>query len=200
MKNNTLDPNATGAYNDGLSDEVYSWLCNDLKYVDKTRSSCSAPSVRCSANPDSEPAERDKHGPDYASRLAQYRFVHSWAGHSHINFNYAYSAEEPAAKFPNVESHILARSTGALWLNERISTDGTPRGYLVVDVDGEQISWYYKPSGLVRDRQIPGLCSGSLVQRRICLCQRLEPRCPVERSPLYGQRQGQSRDEAGHRL
>lgn len=61
--------------------------------------------------------------------------MHSWAGHSHINFNYAYSAEEPAPKFPNVESHILARSTGALWLNESMSSDGTPRGYMVVEVD-----------------------------------------------------------------
>ena len=134
MKNNTLDPNTTGAYNDGLSDEVYSWLCNDLKYVDKNKIVMLCAHSSMFRKPDSEPAERDKHGPDYASRLAQYRFVHSWAGHSHINFNYAYAAEEPAAKFPNVESHILARSTGALWLNERISTDGTPRGYLVVDL------------------------------------------------------------------
>lgn len=161
MKNNTLDPNATGAYNDGLSDEVYSWLCNDLKYVDKNKIIMLCAHSSMFRKPDSEPAERDKHGPDYASRLAQYRFVHFWAGHSHINFNYAYSAEEPAAKFPNVESHILARSTGALWLNERISTDGTPRGYLVVDVDGEQISWYYKPSGLGRDRQIRAYAPGA---------------------------------------
>ena len=161
MKNNTLDPNATGAYNDGLSDEVYSWLCNDLKYVDKNKIIMLCAHSSMFRKPDSEPAERDRHGPDYASRLAQYRFVHSWAGHSHINFNYAYSAEEPAAKFPNVESHILARSTGALWLNERISTDGTPRGYLVVDVDGEQISWYYKPSGLGRDRQIRAYAPGA---------------------------------------
>lgn len=139
---------------------MYSWLCNDLKYVDKNKIVMLCAHSSMFRKPDSEPAERDKHGPDYASRLAQYRFVHSWAGHSHINFNYAYAAEEPAAKFPNVESHILARSTGALWLNERISTDGTPRGYLVVDVDGEQISWYYKPLGLGRDRQIRAYAPG----------------------------------------
>ena len=162
MKNNTLDPSNTGAYNDGLSDEAYSWLCNDLKYVDKNKTIMLCAHSSMFRKPESEPADRDKHGPDYASRLAQYRCVHSWAGHSHINFNYAYSAEETSAKFPNVESHILARSTGALWLNENISSDGTPRGYMVVDVDGENISWYYKPysyennvpSGLKRDYQI----------------------------------------------
>ena len=158
MKNNTLDPNNVGAYSDGLSDEAYSWLCNDLKYVDKDRTVmlCAHSSMF------RKPADRDRHGPDYASRLAQYRCVHSWAGHSHINFNYAYSAEEPAPKFSNVESHILARSTGALWLNESMSSDGTPRGYMVVEVDGEAVSWYYKPysyendvpSGLDRSHQI----------------------------------------------
>ena len=162
MKNNTLDPNNVGAYSDGLSDEAYSWLCNDLKYVDKDRTVMLCAHSSMFRKPDSEPADRDRHGPDYASRLAQYRCVHSWAGHSHINFNYAYSAEEPAPKFPNVESHILARSTGALWLNESMSSDGTPRGYMVVEVDGEAVSWYYKPysyendvpSGLDRSHQI----------------------------------------------
>ena len=162
MKNNTLDPNNVGAYSDGLSDEAYSWLCNDLKYVDKDRTVMLCAHSSMFRKPDSEPADRDRHGPDYASRLAQYRCVHSWAGHSHINFNYAYSAEEPAPKFPNVESHILARSPGALWLNESMSSDGTPRGYMVVEVDGEAGSWYYKPysyendvpSGLDRSHQI----------------------------------------------
>jgi len=162
MKNNTLDPNNVGAYSDGLSDEAYSWLCNDLKYVDKDRTVMLCAHSSMFRKPDSEPADRDRHGPDYASRLAQYRCVHSWAGHSHINFNYAYSAEEPAPKFSNVESHILARSTGALWLNESMSSDGTPRGYMVVEVDGEAVSWYYKPysyendvpSGLDRSHQI----------------------------------------------
>lgn len=162
MKNNTLDPNNVGAYSDGLSDEAYSWLCNDLKYVDKDRIVMLCAHSSMFRKPDSEPADRDRHGPDYASRLTQYRCVHSWAGHSHINFNYAYSAEEPAPKFPNVESHILARSTGALWLNESMSSDGTPRGYMVVEVDGEAVSWYYKPysyendvpSGLDRSHQI----------------------------------------------
>lgn len=169
MKNNTRDPNNVGAYEDGLSDEVYSWLCNDLKYVDpqKTVMVCSHSSMF--RKPGAEPAEKDKHGPDYAARLARFNRVHTWAGHSHIHYNYAYAAEEPATPFPNVESHILARSTGALWLNERLSTDGTPRGYMVLDVDGEEISWYYKPyayendvpSGLERDYQIRAYAPGA---------------------------------------
>ena len=85
MKNNTLDPNNVGAYSDGLSDEAYSWLCNDLKYVDKDRTVMLCAHSSMFRKPDSEPADRDRHGPDYASRLAQYRCVHSWAGHSSIS-------------------------------------------------------------------------------------------------------------------
>ena len=169
MRNNARDPNSTNKYDEGLSEEAYSWLCNDLKYVDRNKIIMICAHSAMFRKPKSDAADHDERGPDYAKRLAQYRFVHSWAGHSHINFNYAYSAEETSPAFPNIESHILARSTGALWLNERISTDGSPRGYLVVDVDGEQINWYYKPysyengepSGLDRSYQIRAYAPGS---------------------------------------
>ena len=169
MRNNARDPNTTNQYDEGLSEEAYSWLCNDLKYVDHDKIIMICAHSAMFRKPKSDAADHDERGPDYAKLLAQYRFVHSWAGHSHINFNYAYSAEETSPAFPNVESHILARSTGALWLNERISTDGSPRGYLVIDVDGEQICWYYKPysyengesSGLDRSYQIRAYAPGS---------------------------------------
>lgn len=172
MKDNTRDAADTGLYSDGLADDVYSWLCNDLKYVDPNRIIMLCAHSSMFRKPGSESAEKDVRGPDYAARLSKYRYVHSWAGHSHINFNYVYAAEEPATKFANIESHILARSTGALWLNEKLSTDGTPRGFVVLDVDGEDIRWYYKPfafengepSEFGRDLQIrayaPGTCYG----------------------------------------
>lgn len=62
MKNNTLDPNNVGAYSDGLSDEAYSWLCNDLKYVDKDRTVMLCAHSSMFRKPDSEPADRDRHG------------------------------------------------------------------------------------------------------------------------------------------
>lgn len=170
MKNNTRDPADAGLYRAGLADDVYSWLCNDLKYVDHSKIIMLCAHSSMFRKPGSEPAEKDVRGPDYAVRLSQYRYVHSWAGHSHINYNHVYAAEQPSTKFPNIESHILARSTGALWLNEKLSSDGTPRGFVVLDVDGDQIRWYYKPyayengepSGLGRDLQIrayaPGTC------------------------------------------
>ena len=45
----------------------------------------------------------------------------------------------------NLEAHSVVRSTGELWTNEYLSI-GVPRGYVVVDVDGEDISWKFKPT------------------------------------------------------
>ena len=41
--------------------------------------------------------------------------------------------------------HTLSRVTGALWINEWICDDGTPRGYMVFDFDGEDVEWKFKP-------------------------------------------------------
>ncbi|MBP3481911.1 MAG: calcineurin-like phosphoesterase C-terminal domain-containing protein [Alistipes sp.] len=132
-------------YTDGLTDEVFTYLCNDLKYVpkDKIIMICSHSSMF--GKPGKDPVDGDKHGQDYARVLSQYKYVHSWAGHSHINFNKVYSKVEN--RLSNIEGHIVARATGALWLNEWVCSDGTPRGYYVVDVDGEDIRWYYHPCG-----------------------------------------------------
>ena len=91
-------------------------------------------------------ADSGADGKLYADKLSEYKYVHSWAGHSHLNFNKVY-AKTSENRLPNVEGHIVARATGALWLNEWVCSDGTPRGYYIVDVDGEEIEWYYHPCG-----------------------------------------------------
>lgn len=133
------------SYKTGLTDDVYAFLCNDLKHVpkDKTVMICSHSPMLRKLNGD--PADFDVNGNKYSAVLSQYRHVHAWAGHNHVNYNYVYSENE--SRFQNMESHVVARSTGALWLNEWVNSDGTPRGYYVVDVDGEEVSWYFHPTG-----------------------------------------------------
>ena len=96
--------------------------------------------------PGKDPVDVDKNGRLYAQKLSEYKYVHSWAGHSHINFNKVYS-KSGENRLSNIEGHIVARATEALWLNEWVCSDGTPRGYYVVDVDGEKIEWHYHPCG-----------------------------------------------------
>ena len=128
----------------GLTDREWQWMSNDLKHVAKTTTIMVASHnplfKKDSAN--TEFQNQSEHGSDYANLLKQYSKVHAWAGHTHRSFNYVYSSFN---SLKNIEVHTLARSTGELWTNE-YNAYGTPRGYTVVDVDGDNISWYFKPT------------------------------------------------------
>lgn len=130
----------------GLTDKEWAWLQNDLKFVDKSTTLMVA--AHCpmfkkdSAN--TEFQDQSEHGSDYANLLKQYSKVHAWAGHTHRSFFYNYSSSL-FSSLKNIEVHTLARSTGELWTNE-YNAYGTPRGYTVVEVDGNDVSWYFKPT------------------------------------------------------
>ena len=128
----------------GLTDKEWTWLQNDLKYVDKSTTLMVA--SHCPMfKKDSAKAEfqdQSTHGTDYANLLKQYNKVHAWAGHTHRSFNYNYPSSNT---LKNIEVHTLARSTGEFWTNEW-NAYGTPRGYTIVEVDGDNISWKFKPT------------------------------------------------------
>ena len=130
----------------GLTDREWAWLQNDLKFVDKSTTLMVASHCpmfkKDSAN--TEFQDQSEHGSDYANLLKQYSKVHAWAGHTHRSFNYNYSSSF-LSSLKSIEVHTLARSTGELWTNE-YNAYGTPRGYTVVEVDGNDVSWYFKPT------------------------------------------------------
>ena len=133
------------SYTQGLRDDIMQWLRADLSFVDK-----STPVMVCAHSPMFKLAsgtERSdkadtRHGKDYAELFSSYDKVYAWAGHTHVMFNYIY--DESSAK-RNIEVHTLSRSTGELWTNEYMA-EGTPRGYVVVDVDGDNVSWKFRPN------------------------------------------------------
>ena len=55
-------------------------------------------------------------------------------------------------------SHIsaisVARCNGTLRSNLELDTTGIPNGYMVVDVDGEKVEWWYKTVGHDRNYQM----------------------------------------------
>ena len=131
-------------YSYGLTDKQWNWLKNDLSFVDKSTTLMVASHVPMFKK-DSAEAEfqnQSAHGTDYANLLAQYSKVHAWAGHTHRSFNYNYPSTN---KLKSIEVHTLARSTGEFWTNE-YNAYGTPRGYTIVEVDGDNISWKFKPT------------------------------------------------------
>ena len=132
-------------YTQGLRDDIMQWLRADLSFVDK-----STPIMVCAHSPmfrlvsGTERSDRSdtKNGKAYAELLSSFDKVYAWAGHTHVMFNYIYDS---SSNKRNIEVHTISRSTGELWTNEYLS-EGTPRGYVVVDVNGKDVSWKFRPN------------------------------------------------------
>ena len=136
------DP-STGKYCDecstGLTDEIWAWVQNDLAHV-----SFDTPLMVCAHSPMMRMQNgKDRSGlhlGDLRNLLSKYPKAYVWAGHTHSTFNYVDNSN------PVIESHTLSRATGALWTNEYLGSNGTPRGYVVFDYDNGEISWKFKPT------------------------------------------------------
>lgn len=75
--------------------------------------------------------------------LAPYK-VHIMSGHTHFNEKW----EEG-----NIIEHNHGTVCGAWWTGP-ICSDGTPGGYGVYEVNGSELSWYYKSTGHHKDHQL----------------------------------------------
>ena len=131
--NGTLTSSANG-----LRDDIAKWLEADLSFVDN-----STTVMICSHAPlfggTIEPYTRIKNGDVLASTMPRFRKVHAWSGHVHNSDNFS------ECNIKNLEAHSIVRATGELWTNEYMSI-GVPRGYVIVDIDGDDISWKFKPT------------------------------------------------------
>ena len=125
----------------GLTDEIWQWLQNDLAFVDHSTTlmvAAHSPMFKL-INTHNRTAQYRE---EYGDLFAKFAKVHVWTGHTHNTFNYNYPA---SSKWAVIEEHTVARSTGELWTNEYLA-DGTPRGYTVVEVDGNNVEWHFKPT------------------------------------------------------
>ena len=121
------------AYKIGLRDDIMQWVRSDLSFVDP-----STTIMICMHSPMFLKSKSSENRDALAAELARFKKVHEWSGHVHTMNN---NCETDLA---NLEAHNIVRATGELWTNEYLSV-GVPRGYAVVDVDGEDISWKYRP-------------------------------------------------------
>lgn len=132
-------------YDQGLTDDLWQWMQNDLRYVPRDRiimMATHSPMFRLQNNSERWNTNSTKHGYDYKNLLTKYKKVHAWAGHVHSGFWFLYPEGHECE---NIEVHTVARSTGELWTNEYLATS-QPRGYIVMEVDGEDVSWFLKPT------------------------------------------------------
>ena len=142
-------------YKVGLEDYTYEWLKNDLAHVptDNTIVICGhSPIFKWRGKTKYEKSANFK---NYSTLLGKYNKVYAWAGHTHQNHSYDYaSAPERLQYMKNIEVITVARCQGMIRLNRELNVDGTPNGYMVAEVKGDKMEWYYKSVGHDRSYQI----------------------------------------------
>ena len=144
-------------YKTGLDNKTLKWLENDLAHVSKE-----TPIVICSHAPLFKRREakinyneKSVNYKKYTALLSKYDKVYAWAGHTHQNYATNYANEpEKYSSLKNIESVIVGRCIGMIRLNRELNTCGTPNGYMVAEVNGGKMEWYYKSVGSGREDQI----------------------------------------------
>ena len=168
-------------YDIGLDDFFVKWLEQDLQFVPKDHTIVVCSHAQLYRRPlpvhMKLPYEPDLNSGDkvnfaaYSKLFAPYAKVYAWSGHYHYNFGYDYSMTGVEPRFNNITSICVARCCGGLHVSREMFNDGTPQGYMVVDVDGDKFEWYYKTVGYDRSHQMnvyaPTRTGGELVKVNI---------------------------------
>ncbi len=168
-------------YDIGLDDFFVKWLEQDLQFVPKDHTIVVCSHAQLYRRPlpvhMKLPYEPDLNSGDkvnfaaYSKLFAPYAKVYAWSGHYHYNFGYDYSMTGVEPRFNNITSICVARCCGGLHVSRELYNDGTPQGYMVVEVDCEKFEWYYKTVGHDRAHQMnvyaPTRTGGELVKVNI---------------------------------
>lgn len=121
-------------YDGHISRQQLDWLKEDLRYVPQDQL------VILNAH---IPVARVKNRADLYALLQGYQ-VHIMTGHTHYNQNVIQEG---------IYEHIHGTVCGAWWTGP-VCSDGAPSGYGVYEVDGNQLSWHYKSTGLDASHQV----------------------------------------------
>ena len=127
----------------GLTDKDFQWLKNDLSHIPyNTQLIVCAHSTMFMASTGHDMSKDSGvlNSSGYSELLSKYAKVYHFAGHSHSMFNYVYPED---SEYRNIEVHVVPRCTGILNLNEYIADGGSPRGFVICEIDGERITWKY---------------------------------------------------------
>lgn len=139
-------------YTGYISEAQLAWLENDLRHVPKGRTVVVSVHIPIEYGTSTEAADGERTPGREAgvsnrehlySILASYK-THFMSGHTHWN-----------AKFRNEAGfhHIHGALCGEWWQSPA-SSDGTPLGFGVYEVNGDSLTWYFQGAGETRDHQM----------------------------------------------
>lgn len=142
----TNDGNGSRSYDRKIDADQLSWLDADLSYVDKSTQVVLMTHVNRSSI--SNFSELMSHFAGFS------RPVHLFTAHTHTMSN----SDKTSEPIPYFE-HNSATPSGCLWETGSVTPginlckDGTPAGYTIFSVDGDDVSWRYKSVGRSIDYQ-----------------------------------------------
>jgi hypothetical protein len=123
-------------YDGYITDNQLSWLKKDLQFVPKDNLI-----VLCVHIPIHNSVKNNE---QLYALLADFPNVHIMSGHTHYNKNVITN---------QIFEHNHGTVCGAWWTGP-ICGDGCPRGYGVYAVNGNELKWYYKGTGLKKEVQV----------------------------------------------
>ncbi|WP_118975705.1 calcineurin-like phosphoesterase C-terminal domain-containing protein [Taibaiella koreensis] len=144
-----------------LTETQLKWLEKDLNYVPEGSTVVVALHIPSNTGDKRRYKKKeDETGGVVINRKALYDLLKPYkvkivSGHTHWNEVW----EED-----NLTEHNLGTVCGAWWSGP-VCGDGTPNGFGVFDVDGDDISWYYKSTGYEKQHQLRLYKPGSDMER-----------------------------------
>lgn len=126
----------------GITDDILAWLQKDLSYVEKGSTLIVGMHIPLDTNDHPGTGDRFENYDGMMALLKDYK-VHFLAGHRHAADTYNY----PAPYNGLFVHHLCARTGGDPKINGDYCRDGTPSGYRVFEVDGDEVKWYHKCIG-----------------------------------------------------
>ena len=140
MKN--IDYAGGKMYQEHITDQQIAWLEKDLSYVPK--GSLVILNMHAAGWNTVGGDGNIRNAGQLEKALEGYR-VHVFCGHTHFYENIEVSE--------NLYQHNIGAACGAWWTGW-INRCGAPNGYLVVDVNGDDLRWHYKATGFPMSRQM----------------------------------------------
>lgn len=123
-------------YDGFFTEEQLLWLAKDLQHVSKDQ--------LLIINVHIPVYNQVINNKEFYAVLAGFKNVHIMSGHTHYNAN-------------NITNGIYEHNHGTVcgaWWTGPICEDGTPRGYGVYEVEGTELKWYYKSTGMPKTHQL----------------------------------------------
>lgn len=137
-----IDYQGAKKYKEQFTPEQLEWLKKDLSYV-KPGTMVLLNLHAPTANSTAKGGGNARNAEQLFEILKDYK-AHIFAGHMHFYENRIVT--------PNIYEHNIGAACGAWWAGH-VNRCGAPNGYLVVKVNGDDVSWQYKATGRPSDYQ-----------------------------------------------